>query len=795
VSSVRGRKKCSRLGAIPYELAIPVAGCHLSAATSGKPLPRTRPHGTCLAPRQGMKSALVRRERACGSASTPLEIWGGIECTRNRVGEAFFDQLELGGHVDRLSDLRLVAELGVKTLRYPVLWERVAPLGIQRADWGWVDERLGMLRELCIRPIVGFVHHGSGPSDTSLLDPRFPERLAEFSAAFADRFPWIEWFTPVNEPLTTARFSGLYGHWYPHHQHDQSFVQSLLIQCQAVAASMRAVRTVRPDARLLQTEDAGRIFGSRSLVSQVRFENHRRWLTFDLLSGRVNSSHPLWLYLTQHGASRPVLEALADAPCPADMLGLNFYVTSDRSLDADWQRYPDVFHGGNGRQRYVDTEAVRLRVRSAASHQRVLSDAWQRYRVPLTLSEVHLGGHREDQLRWLQQAWRAAHRARQRGVDVRAMTVWSLFGAFGWDTLVTGSASYESGAFDVRGDGRRTPRPTAVAAATRDLVADRAVEHPVARGKGWWNRSSAKRQRPPSRRERPILLVGSAGTLGSAFRRICAERALATVALTRADVDVTDPEALGELMGQLRPWIVINAAGFCDVDAAEFDERRCLHANVAVPLALARACARHAVPLVTFSSDLVFDGRSRTPYVECALLGPLNAYGIAKAQAEQGVRALTDNCLIVRTSAFFGPWDPYNFAARVIAHGREGRQIVMPSDVVVSATYVPDLVNAVLDLAIDGASGTWHLVSSEGLTWHELATLIATSAKVDTATVVAAPASRMEWAAIRPAFSALTSARANLLPTFDSCLQRFIADSAGNEPVSRITSQTAGGCS
>ena len=511
-------------------------------------------------------------------------------------------------------------------------------------------------------------------------------------------------------------------------------------------------------------------------MSQVRFENHRRWLTFDLLSGRVRPGHPLWPYLTQHGASRSSLEALEHAPCPPDMLGLNFYVTSDRVLDANWERHPEGLQGGNGRVRYADTEAVRLGVRSAASHERVLTDAWQRYGVPLALSEVHLGGHREDQLRWLGQAWRAAQRVRRRGVDVRAVTAWSLFGAFGWDTLVTRATSYETGTFDVRGDGMQSPRPTALASAIGDLVADRRVRHPAARGKGWWSRAASVGRRAPSRDERPILLVGSAGTLGSAFRRICAARDLATTALTRADVDATDSRALAQLIARLRPWVVINAAGFCDVDAAEFDVRQCQRANLDVPLALARACATHAVPLVTFSSDLVFDGRSRTPYVERAMLGPLNVYGMAKAQAESGVRALTDNSLIVRTSAFFGPWDPYNFAIRVIAHGREGRQIVLPSDVVVSATYVPDLVNAVLDLAIDGASGTWHLVSSEGLTWHELGTLIATSAKLDTATVVPAPASRMEWTAERPAFSALTSARANLLPGFESCLQRFIAE-------------------
>jgi len=115
-----------------------------------------------------------------------------------------------------------------------VLWERTAPHGPERANWRWPDERLGRIRELGLVPLVGLVHHGSGPPDTSVVDPSFPDRLALFARAVAERYPWVERFTPVNEPLTTARFSGLYGHWYPHGQDDRTFVRALLTQCRAV---------------------------------------------------------------------------------------------------------------------------------------------------------------------------------------------------------------------------------------------------------------------------------------------------------------------------------------------------------------------------------------------------------------------------------------------------------------------------------------------------------------------------------------------------------------------------------
>src|SRR4051812_37703523 len=107
-------------------------------------------------------------------ASGP-EMWGGIECTVNRVGDRYFDQLAFSGHAYRADDLDRIAGLGLRALRYPVLWERVAPDRPDRCDWSFSDERLGRLRELGITPIVGLLHHGAGPRYTDLLAPGFAE--------------------------------------------------------------------------------------------------------------------------------------------------------------------------------------------------------------------------------------------------------------------------------------------------------------------------------------------------------------------------------------------------------------------------------------------------------------------------------------------------------------------------------------------------------------------------------------------------------------------------------------------
>jgi hypothetical protein len=248
-----------------------------------------------------------------------LELWAGIEATVNRVGDCYFDQLASSGHATRLDDLYRVAALGVRTVRYPVLWERTAPERNGSPDWRWADERLGLLRDLGITPIVGFVHHGSGPRYTGLLDPAFPSGLAAFARAFAARYPWITHYTPVNEPLTTARFSALYGHWYPHLRESRSFVRALVNQLRAVAMSMRAVRVFTPGAMLVQTEDIGSTCSTMPLAYQAEFENHRRWLTFDLLCGLVDHQHPLWERLRASGFTDEDAAAFRDHPCPPDI--------------------------------------------------------------------------------------------------------------------------------------------------------------------------------------------------------------------------------------------------------------------------------------------------------------------------------------------------------------------------------------------------------------------------------------------------------------------------------------------
>jgi dTDP-4-dehydrorhamnose reductase len=709
-------------------------------------------------------------------------MWGGVECTVNRVGDRWFDQLARSGHDQRVDDLDRFAAMGITAIRYPVLWERHAPRSLDAIDWRWSDERLARLRSLGIRPIVGLLHHGSGPRYTSLLDAGFPAQLARFARAVAARYPWITDFTPINEPLTTARFSALYGHWYPHATSNAAFATALLTQCRAIALAMRAIREVTPGARLVQTEDCGETFGTPATARQVEHEGHRRWLTTDLLTGMVTPGHPLWKRLMRWGASADHLLALAAAPCPPDIVGLNYYLTSDRFLDDRIDRYPPELRGGNGEIEYADVEAVRARPEGIAGHEQHLRAAWQRYRLPVALTEVHLGCTREEQMRWLVEAWRGAQRARAAGADVRAITAWALLGSHDWDSLVTQDAGhYEPGVYDLRAP---SPRPTALAAVVRGLPAG-AGDHPVIRGAGWWRRADrmtyggvgASQAAPLSTAPAdaaPIVIVGASGTLGRAFHHICRLRGIASQLAGRHIVDITEPTSVDAMLRRLRPWAVINAAGYVRVDDAEGDEEACRRVNVLGAVNLAAACRRRGLPLVTFSSDLVFDGVAGHAYSEADVPRPLNVYGESKAEAERRVRALLPDALIIRTSAFFGPWDEHNFLAGVFRALDEGRSVAADAHSVVSPTYVPDLVHAALDLLIDGEHGLWHLANDGATSWYDFAVRAAVRSGRTAEQIRPASPAETWGVAQRPPYSVLTSARATLMRPLDQALAAFV---------------------
>jgi dTDP-4-dehydrorhamnose reductase len=350
-----------------------------------------------------------------------------------------------------------------------------------------------------------------------------------------------------------------------------------------------------------------------------------------------------------------------------------------------------------------------------------------------------------------------------------------MFGAVDWRSLLTRrDGIYDVGPFDTRGG---KPRATLVAKAAEALGRDGTFEHPLLDLPGWWRRPG----RCHSRRRfdtmpsncgdaRPMLITGATGTLGQAFSKICSHRGLMHVLTSRADLDITDEASIAAALERHKPWAVVNTAGFVRVAEAEKLSDECFRINATGPEMLAKACKLAGIPLLTFSSDLVFDGTLGRSYVEPDQTAPAGEYGRSKAEAEE--RLVGSDALIIRTSAFFGPWDRYNFLFDTVTRLRRGEDVVACDKTIVSPTYVPDLVHASLDLMLDQEKGIWHLTNQGAVSWHELACEIADLAKVSGAGRV------LRAEGTEKADTSLSSSRGLMLRPLDQALGDWVAHSS-----------------
>jgi dTDP-4-dehydrorhamnose reductase len=604
-----------------------------------------------------------------------LELWGGLECTVNRVGDAWFDQTARSGHQERIGDLALFAGLGIRKLRYPALWERISPDDPEQRDFSWTDERLPEIKRLGMEPILTLCHHGSGPRHTSLVDDNFAEGLARHAAAVAERYPWVEDYTPVNEPLTTARFSALYGFWYPHSRDETAFWTALLNETDATRLAMREIRRINPAARLIQTDDLGFCHATGPLRGQAEFENARRWMGWDLLCGIVMPGHSLWERLVSRGFEDR-LRAIADDPCPPDVIGINHYLSSERLLDHRLDLHSDrdladCSVGNCNGVAHVDVDAARRIPEEVIGLSALLEQAWERYGRPIAITECHLGTTREDQARWFVDTWERAEGLRERGVDVRAVTAWSLLGSHDWNRMVTRFVGhYEPGVFDVRGG---QPRPTLMAQVLRELAHGRTPQTPALQVRGWWHaeRRAMRGERVFEMRTgprlirapQPLLLISDGGPMARLAIAACEARGLHYIVSDRDD-------ALAVRIA--RPWAVL-------------DTRR----------------------------PRPDDGGAALGEV-CHALGITGAFFADATLADQQSPAGT---LVAVSGEVFTLEDENCDALALFEAIDRGRPLAVSDERLWDASYGPCLVDSVIDLLLDGATGVFEMQPGER--WSE----------------------------------------------------------------------------
>ena len=267
-------------------------------------------------------------------------------------------------------------------------------------------------------------------------------------------------------------------------------------------------------------------------------------------------------------------------------------------------------------------------------------------------------------------------------------------------------------------------------------------------------------------RRRRVLITGASGQLGHALAQEFADDDV--IALSRDGWDVTAPPGDTLLGGEID--LVLHTAAWTDVDRAEADPQGAAAVNIA---GTAHAAALR-LPLVTFSTDYVFDGRKRTPYVESDGPNPTSAYGRTKLHGEA---AAGPRAWIVRTSWLFGPTG-HNFVQTMLRLGSEHDEVDVVDDQRGSPTYVGHLADAIRRFVDDDLpKGLWHVAAGGDCTWADLAEAIFEDASID-CTVRRITAAELARPAPRPAYSVLRSERdgAPQLPHWREGLRACLAE-------------------
>jgi beta-glucosidase len=353
-------------------------------------------------------------------------LWAtGIEDTfvpQTRPGHRALDEYQLMDHYRHWrEDLALARELGVSAVRWGVPWYRVEPFQPGEFDWRWTDQVLPYLvQELGITPVVDLVHYGC-PFwlRREFASADYPAAVAAYAAAFAERYKeLVQWYTPLNEPIVTALYCGQRGLWPPYLRGENGYVAILLQVIEGIVATSAALKATDPNAVLVHVEASGLSRTAREdLHAVAREEQSRTWLTYDLLTGRVTPEHALFPWLVRSGASPERLATIAERPVPLDLMGLNFY--------PQWST-TQLYIDRRGRLAYQPVE------QDGAGFTGLIQQYWDRFRIPIMVTETSARGDETIRARWLEASVAAIRGLRARGVPVLGYTWFPLFTMIDW---------------------------------------------------------------------------------------------------------------------------------------------------------------------------------------------------------------------------------------------------------------------------------------------------------------------------------------------------------------------------
>jgi len=322
------------------------------------------------------------------------------------------DELAKTKHYDRWrDDFRILKELGIRCLRYGPPYH-LLHLGPDRYDWSFTDETFGALREQGVEVIADLCHFGVPDWIGNFQNPDWPRLFVDYARAFAKRFPWVRFYTPVNEIFIAATFSAQFGWWNERLKSDRAFATALRHLCHANVTAMHAILKINPGAVFIQSESSQYFHPENpDCEDAARRYNEKRFLSLDLTYGHhVNAT--IYEYLLDNGMTREqyhwFLQHHIRSRC---VMGNDYYADNENLVHQDGS----ISQSGEVFGYYVITHQY-----------------FSRYGLPIMHTETNATD--PDAVRWLYKEWANVHRLKQDGVPVVGFTWYSLQDQVDWDT-------------------------------------------------------------------------------------------------------------------------------------------------------------------------------------------------------------------------------------------------------------------------------------------------------------------------------------------------------------------------
>ncbi|WBO83907.1 family 1 glycosylhydrolase [Hymenobacter yonginensis] len=371
----------------------------------------------------------------------------GIECSYPTIdhGQTRRDLLAECDHYNRFKeDLALVHDLGLKVLRYGLPYYRIHK-GPGEYDWEFADAAMAEMQRLGITPILDLLHFGVPDWLGNFQNPELPVHFADYCGAVAQRYPWVRYYTPVNEIYVTAKFSGKDGIWNEQLKTDQGFVTAIKHLVAASIMGNQQIAKYRPDCVIVQSESAEFTHELRATrTPEIQLGNKLRFLSLDLLYAHHPDAEVL-NYLYDNGMTRREYDwFMAGEPPGYQVMGNDYYGRNERIILPNGEICTSM---------------------DVLGWYTITHDYYQRYKKPVMHTETNIF-EAKDGPTWLWKQWVNILRMRKDGVPVLGFTWYSLIDQVDWDKGLERKVGQVNacGLYDLD----RKPRP--VAAAYRMLL-------------------------------------------------------------------------------------------------------------------------------------------------------------------------------------------------------------------------------------------------------------------------------------------------------------------------------------